>query len=103
MIVCRFCLFLLSYRIGGGASRGVSRKVRDCRIVSSHGVSRRVTGFSFYHGLSVFFFHTESRGGHELSNYRIITFNHTESRGRSRIIELSSHGMSQKITDFSSH
>ena len=43
-------------------------EVMDRRIGSSHGVSRRVTGFY-----------------HELSNYRINTFNHTESRGRSRI------------------
>ena len=56
----------------------------DCRIVSSHGVSRRVTGFSFYHGLSNFFLHMECRGGHELSNYRIA----------------SSHGVSRKVTDF---
>ena len=82
-----------------GASRGLSRKVMDCRIVSSHGVSRRVTGFSFYHGLSDFFFflHTESRGGHELLNYRIFftrsvaeghelsNYLHTECRRRSRI------------------
>ena len=75
MIVCR-CLFVfIVFLDGWGTSRGLSRKVRDCRIVSSHGVSRRVTGFSFYHGLSDFFLHTESRGDHgfyhELSNYRI--------------------------------
>lgn len=58
----------------------------DCRIVSSHGLSRRVTGFSFYHGLSDFFSsHGVSRRSRiiELSN-----FLHTECRGRSRIIEL---------------
>ena len=71
----------------------MSRKVRGCRIGSSHGVSRRVTGLSFYHGLSDFFLHTECRGGHELSNYRIFftrsvaeghelsNFLHTENRG----------------------
>lgn len=44
--------------------------------------------FSFYHELSNFrintFNHTENRGGHELSNYRIV----------------SSHGVSRKVTNY---
>ena len=69
----------------GGASRGVSRKVRDCRIGSSHGVSRRVTGFSFYHGLSDFFFFSSHGVSRKVTNYRIIEF--------------SSHGESRKVTE----
>ena len=81
--MCRFCLFLLSYRIGG-ASRGLSRRVmflvtnyrifltrRTSCHAENHGWSRMsVMNFLFYH---------------ELSNFRINTFNHTENRGRSRV------------------
>ena len=130
MIVCRFCLFLLSYRMGGGLHADC--RGRSCflsRIIESFSreellVTRRITDvcheFLFYHELSNFRIvssHGESRSSriffvpnyrivelilsitrriaeghgfyHELSNYRINTFNHTESRGRSRIIELS--------------
>ena len=81
MIVCRFCLFLLSYRIGGGLH--AECRGRSCflsRIIESFSreellVTRRITDG---HGcLSwIFFF---------ITNYRINTFNHTENRGRSRI------------------
>ena len=102
LFVCFYCL------IGWvGASRGLSRKVMDCRIGSSHEVSRRVTGFSFYHGLSdfFFFFTRNIAEGHELSNYRIF-FTRSVAEGHGtflfftnyRIIEFSSHGMSWKVT-----
>ena len=82
MIVCRFCLFLLSYRMGGGFTRSVAEGhgLSDCfftrSVAESHGFFflTRIVGIFF------FFLHTECRGGHELSN-----FLHTENRGRSRI------------------
>ena len=118
--MCRFCLFLLSYRIGGGLHaecrgrsgivglvlhtecRGESRVflfITDCRFFfftrrvaevtnyriiefSSHGVSRKVTGF--------------------ITNYRIIELilsNHTENRGRSRIIELSNCFFTRRVAE----
>ena len=131
LFVCFYCLIGLV-----GASRGLSLKVMDCRIVSSHGVSRRVTGFSFYHGLSDFFSHGESRRSRiiELSNFlhtecrgrsrvfitRLVLWTHWPTGGNYRIIELflhtesrgghelsncyfQSHGESRKVTDFSSH
>ena len=72
--------------------------ITNYRIVSSHGESRRSRIIELSN-----FLHTESRGGHELSNYRIFftrsvaeghelsnsrinTFNHTENRGRSRVL-----------------
>ena len=103
MIVCRFCLF---YCLMGwvGASRGLSRKVmflvtnyrifltrRTSCHAENHGWSRMsVMNFLFYHELSNCFFtrrvaEVTNFLCPEFSNYRIITFNHAESRGRSRV------------------
>lgn len=58
----------------------------------SRGESRMVTDvcheFSFYH---------------ELSNFRINTFNHTECRGRSRIIELSNCFFTRRVAEVSNY
>ena len=71
--------------------RGESRVflfITDCRIFSSHGVSRKVTDFFVPNYRIVELILSITRRiaeGHELSNYRINTFNHTECRRRSRI------------------
>ena len=112
--MCRFCLFLLSYRMGGGFTRSVAEGhgLSDCfftrSVAESHGFFflSRIVGFFFFN-------HTENRGrsrgvffsriieffftrndaeGHELSNYRIF-FTRSVAEGHgfflSRIIELS--------------
>ena len=108
MIVCRFCLFLLSYRIGGGASRGLSRKVmflvtnyrifltrRTSCHAENHGWSRMsVMNFLFITNYRIFelILSITRRIAEvtdflcpEFSNCRINTFNHTENLGRSRV------------------
>ena len=61
-------------------------ELSNYRIVSSHGESRKVTGSC--HELSNYriFFTRSVAEGHELSISRINTFNHTENRGRSRVL-----------------
>ena len=101
--VCFYCLIGLV----GGASRGLSRKVmflvtnyrifltrRTSCHAENHGWSRMsVMNFLFYHELSNFrintFNHAENRGGHELSNYRIVS-----SHGESRKVTGSCHELS---------
>ena len=65
-------------------------ELSNFRIVSSHGVSRKVTDFFVPNYRIVELILSITRRIAEVTNYRIIElFLHTECRGRSRIIELS--------------
>ena len=95
MIVCRFCLFLLSYRIGGGFTRIVAEGhgLSDCfftrSVAESHGFLSRDLSFGPTDQREVIIelllsITRRIAEGHELSNYRIA----------------SSHGESRKVTDY---